>query len=360
MTRHTTLPDKGDRNFDLSAIFIAREQQLDLFDLYLTRWKRILFDADPDLETPVLAASSPANKLQGLIVLLYGRGGFGKSTLLGRYRVMAQEEDRHLRVSTIVDWEFAVEGKRGLFNPPAGQEVDAAEYYRVLYAQLAMALEKDARSFREYQAAIKAVDEARKRASGVLESMQNDDRYATFRTVTMEGLLALARSFVPGSGVLLDNPIVKAAADAGAKITVEQLSQMHARLRATLGNKLSDYLDPALRLGLALGRDLAELARNLPLLVCFDTYEEVDEADHLLRIVMGTAGARVGWVLAGRDNLWAGSEQRRRSIGKVYGYKEIVLPTLGLAIDFNAGGVGAFTTSDITAYFALLHERVSA
>jgi hypothetical protein len=135
---------------------------------------------------------------------------------------------------------------------------------------------------------------------------------------------------------------------------------MHARLRATLGNKLSDYLDPALRLGLALGRDLAELARNLPLLVCFDTYEEVDEADHLLRIVMGTAGARVGWVLAGRDNLWAGSEQRRRSIGKVYGYKEIVLPTLGLAIDFNAGGVGAFTTSDITAYFALLHERVSA
>jgi hypothetical protein len=76
MTRRKTPPDQGDGNFDLSAIFIAREQQLDLFDIYLSRWKRILFDADPDLETPVLASPSPNNKLQGLIVLLYGRGGF--------------------------------------------------------------------------------------------------------------------------------------------------------------------------------------------------------------------------------------------------------------------------------------------
>src|SRR5437667_4424563 len=137
-----------------------------------------------------------------------------------------------------------------------------------------------------------------------------------------------------------------------------QPEQAYTKLRDYLGQKLSDYLEPALKLSLSLGRDLARFAKDLPLLIFFDTYEEIDEGDRLLRMVMGAAGVRVGWVIAGRDNLWAGLEQIKRRPEVEYGYKEIVPPDRGLPVDFNVGGVGTFTPSDIVEYFAQLRERV--
>jgi len=82
MARHTqTTSGYGDEGFDLGRIFIGREQQLDLFKIYLDRWQQRMFNADPD-EGIVTTAPSPYNKIEGLVVQLYGRGGFGKSTLL--------------------------------------------------------------------------------------------------------------------------------------------------------------------------------------------------------------------------------------------------------------------------------------
>ncbi len=133
------------------------EQQLDLFQLYLDRWKRLMATPAVATSTQVTTAPSPNDKIQGLVVLLYGRGGFGKSTLLKRYREIALEPDRKFTVSRIVDWEFAVEGKRSLFNPAPGREVDAPEYFRVLCGQLAMALGKRTDDFKEYQKAVEAV-----------------------------------------------------------------------------------------------------------------------------------------------------------------------------------------------------------
>src|SRR5262249_7686341 len=150
----------------------------------------------------------------------------------------------------------------------------------------------------------------------------------------------------------------KGAIDAAAKLTQEQLSQLHAKLHNKLGSKLGDYLESSLQLGLALGRDLAAFARNFPLLIFFDTYEEVDEGDHLLRVTMGAAGLRVGWVIAGRDNLWAGFDQRERSITLEYGYKDLVPSDRGLSVNFNAGDVGAFTLNDVTEYFALVRQKL--
>ena len=362
-TSHTT-SDAGDQAFDLSHIFIGREQQLDHFKIYLDRWQQRMFAADPG-ESIVTTAPSPNNKLQGLIVLLYGRGGFGKSTLLTRYREMVLAENRNLlpgqstvTASTIVDWEFAIEGKRSLFNPPPGQEIDAAAYFQALCGQLAISLDKNPKDFKEYQSAVRDTEKARKDASGVLDSMQKDDRYAWLRGLTIEAIRGAVRTYIPGSGVVVDNPSVKSATDEAAKLTQEQISRIHDRLRDRLGNKLGDYLDSPLRLGLALGHDLHDFAKNFPLLIFFDTYEEVDEGDCLLRIVMRAAGLRVGWMLAGRDNLWAGPGQLDRSIALEYGYKELVPADRGLAIDFNAGGVGAFTFSDIKDYFDLLCKKV--
>ena len=346
-------------DFDLGQIFIGREQQLNLFHIYLDRWKHDMITAS---DSGLTTAPSPNNKLQGLLALLYGRGGFGKSTLLKHYHDIVAEDDQRFVVSEIVDWEFAIEGKRSLFNPPPGREVDAPEYFTFLCSQLAGALKKGHDEFKEHQAAVKAVEEAKKQATSVLDSLQKDDRFASLRLLAGPGAITLLSWIAPRVGQVLDSAKVTEKVEEvigqGAQIGAEQLVHAYSKLHDKLGHKLGDYLDPALRLGLALGRDLSHMAKNFPLLICFDTYEEVDEADHLLRIVMGAAGTRVGWVLAGRDNLWAGYEQRKRSIAKVYGYKEIVLPGLGLAIDFNAGGIGSFTTSDIVEYFSLLRKKV--
>lgn len=139
-TRHKS--SDTDNNFDISRIFIGREQQLDLFDIYLTRWQNLLRKTKQD-DAPITIAPSPNNKLQGLVVLLYGRGGFGKSTLLKHYRDVACTDGRNITVGTIVDWEFVVEGKRGLFNPTQDQEIDASEYYRAICSQLAIAFRSD-------------------------------------------------------------------------------------------------------------------------------------------------------------------------------------------------------------------------
>ena len=347
MTHYTPdrAADEGQDGFDLADIFIGRQQQLDLFEIYLHRWKQLMLNTPPD-DSPVTTAPSPNNKIQGLAVLLFGRGGFGKSTLLKHYRNMVLDADWNLAASKLVDWEFVVEGKRGLFNPPPGQQLDA------------LALDKDPKAFRAYQSAVQAVEQVQKEAGNVLDGMQKDDRYGWLRELTVEAITSAVRTYLPGSTVVLENQRVKDATEAVAKLTQEQIVQIHAKLRNRLGSKLGDYLEPSLRLGLALGSDLRDVARNFPLLIFFDTYEEADEADRLLRIIMGAAGLRVGWVLAGRDNLWAGSDQRERSVDIEYGYKEIVPSDRGLAINFNAGEVGAFTLSDISEYFALLRKKV--
>src|SRR6266567_1833260 len=364
MTSHTSLTAFSNEGepFDLITIFIGREQQLDLFKLYLDRWKQLMANASP-IEPSVTTSPSPNNKIQGLIVLLYGRGGFGKSTLLKHYRDIVLADNQKFIVGEIVDWEFAIEGRRSVFNPVLGQEIDAAEYFRLLCSKLAVALNKHADDFKEYQAAVKAVEEAKKQANAVLDSVQKgEERYASLRVLAGPGAVTLLRWIAPRVGQVLDSAKVTEKVEEvigqGAQIGAEQLVHVYTQLHDKLGHKLDDYLEPALRLGLALGRDLARFAKNFPLLIFFDTYEEIDEGDTLLRLVMGAAGVRAGWVLAGRDNLWAGLEQRKRSLGKVYGYKEIVPARLGLAIDFNVGGVGAFTTSDIVEYFTLLHEML--
>lgn len=348
----------GNHIFDLSQIFIAREQPVDLFKIYLTRWKQLMFEARLD-DTVVTTAPSPNNRIPGIVVLLYGRGGFGKSTLLRHYHEIAVRPARNLIVSKIIDWEFAVEGKRGLFILPQTQDIDAYEYFRVLCGQLAIALNKKHKEFREYHLAVKDVENARKQASAVLERMQGEDRYAALRGMTIDTLVMMIGALTPTSlGKILENEKFKGVINQGVKVGIEQLAQVRSKLHDELGNKLGDYLDSPLHLGLALGRDLYEFAKNLPMLIFFDTYEEVDEGDHLLRVVMGAAGLRVGWILAGRDNLWAGLSQIERSKTLEYGYKEIVQSDRGLSIDFNGGGVGAFTISDIKSYFDLLCQKV--
>ena len=369
MTHSSSQPSssQSDDAFDLSQIFIGREQQLDLFQIYLNRWKQLNFEAEPD-DTDVLTRPSPNNKIQCLIVLICGRGGIGKSTLLKRYRDIALKENQHIlsskaMVSEIIDWEFAIEGKRSLFNPPEGQEVDITEYFGVLRTQLALVLHKKVDEFKNYKKALENIKDAKNQVNRVLEAMQKDAHFPAASLAAGEGIVKLIRWVAPrvGQVLQLDNEKVagkvKEVVGKGVEIGAEQLVHLYTKLQDSLGASLDDYLDPTLRLGLGLGRDLREFARNFPLLIFFDTYEEIDKGDHLLKIIMGAAGLRVGWVIAGRGNLWAGIEQRKRSVALEYGYKDIVSSDRALSIDFNTGSVGPFTIGDIKEYFDLLCQH---
>ena len=362
-TSQTPNDNRDDHN-DLNTIFIGRERQLDDFKLFLARWQERMAQMGPD-DMPEPAVPTPNNKIQGLVVMLYGRGGFGKSTLLRRYRNIALDANQQgnrggkIHVGGIVDWEFAVEGKRGLFNPPKGQPIDPVEYCKALANELAPKLEKKPDDCKNLQRALQAVINAQKEAHHTLESMQQDDRYGWLRGLAIEGVTTLIRAHVPASIPVLDDPVVKNATDEAAKLTQEQLTHLLARLRDRLNkDALNDYLNPGARLGLALGADLRDWAKNYPLLIFFDTYEEIDEGDALLRTVMGAAGPRVGWVLAGRDNLWGGVGQIERSLAMEYGYKDLVPSDRGLSINFDASDVGAFSPADISVYFALLQEKI--
>ncbi len=361
MNSHT-LPDGSSpfpNEIDLSDIFIGREQQLDQFRFYLERWRRLAATATiPDLK----AAPSPNDKIQGFVALLHGRGGFGKSTLLKRYREIALEYSDDIQVSDLIDWEFAAQERRALFNPAQRDVIDAYQYFSFMRDQLALAFGRPRTDFKEYQVAVRAVDNAKKQAQGVLKGLQQDDRYAWLGSLPGEIVLALIQSVpvVKNLPLLKDDAIAKAvsnAANAGVTIGVEQVTQVWTRLYERLGDDLSDYLDAPWRLGKAIGYDLAQFARKRPILIFFDTYEEIDEGDKLLQMIMGAAGGRVGWVIAGRDNLWAGVGQRRRSLEVEYGYRDLVLPDRRMVIDFSADGVGDFTSSDIEEYFTQLSRK---
>ncbi len=152
-------------NFDWNQIFIGREQQLEFFRLYLERWQRQATAPPTQLSGP----PSPNDKIPGLVVLLHGRGGFGKTTLLKRYREIALDYKRDLSISKLVDWEFAAQGHRALFNPAPGEEIDAPRYFALLYNQLANALGKRPEDFREYLSAVRDGEEATKLAQGCSE-----------------------------------------------------------------------------------------------------------------------------------------------------------------------------------------------
>src|SRR5262249_45202540 len=159
-------------------------------------------------------------------VLLYGRGGFGKSTLLKHYHDLVRMHPQKFLVSEIVDWEFAVEGKRHLFHVPSERDVDCVDYFHLLCDRLARALGRQINDFKEYQKAAKIVKEASQQMNSELERLKQDDRYAWMRKLAGEELMIVLRQFVPLLRPFLDQQKIAEAAtegiDTGIQITLRQ------------------------------------------------------------------------------------------------------------------------------------------
>ncbi len=338
-------------------IFIGRVQEMVQFDHVLKRW---IFDVALDSSERLDEVPSPYRRIPGLVVLLFGRGGIGKSTLLRRFRQMTLEQASYSVLPLHpIDWEFAIGDNRGFLNPLPGSRVDPLLYFDFLQKHLADNLsEKKEENFDNYKVAVYKVSEAREKVQQVFASLKQDENFSWFPKLISEEIVIELGTLFPPAEPSLQNDVVKDGTTRGLTFTASQLTQLRLKLRDKLDQKLTYYLDPATHLGLALGRDIAAFATEKPLLFFFDTYEEIDEGDLYLRILMGAAGSRVGWVIAGRGDIWSGLEQQKRYIEQVYGYKDLVLPQRSLALDFNSGSVGVFTLNEVMEYFARFQEEV--
>jgi hypothetical protein len=194
MTHNPTRSPLDQDDFDLNNIFIGREQQVILFNFYFQQWKSALAQAIAANDAPMLTAPSPQNKIQGLLILLYGRGGFGKSTLLRHYRNMLLQENAlpltsRVLPSEIIDWETIPESRRSLFTLSQAKEIDAASYFTMLCTQLANALSKKVDDFKQYQRAAQGVKDAQQQANKLIESLRGDERFASLRGVAGTGIV---------------------------------------------------------------------------------------------------------------------------------------------------------------------------
>ena len=363
--------DDSNKSIGSGTIFIGRERQIDEFKTFLARWQECMAKIRVSDEPRAFIPTSN-NAIQGAVVMLMGRGGSGKSMLLNRYRNVVLEasgQERKIIVSSIIDSETIVNRQSFAYlNASEGQMLDPISYYDALANAIALTLGKKSSNCKRFQHARKIVGKAQKKAERVLREMkqqgilsgmkQQDEFLGTVSDYIIDNAGTLIRSYMPLSVLILDLPALKNASEETKKLLRKNLAQMREYLRVRLDDDLSDYINPEFSLGPALGKDLRDWARNYPLLILFDSYEAIDKGDVLLRIVMGEAGARVGWVLTGKDNLWNAPVQAEHNPALRYSYKDIVQPDLGLAVNFNDSKVGPFSIDNIIAYFDAMRERI--
>ncbi len=233
------------------------------------------------------------------IFLLHGEGGMGKSQLTRRlYDIAASEPPFQQNFYPLrIDWELVRNNTPALRL--AREQIRPGE---VLAALHRTALEQGwGTHFEAYQQVIEQREQAEQEIAKELEQQKEQGQYTLIRDLGPTGLAKLVR--------LTGSDFSKAVLVAGLPMGIEQAAKAREQaeqfLRARLAPELYDiYCRPHEQLARALGEGLRRVSRDQPLVLLLDTYEIVaPAADLWLRLVIKTAGPRLIWVLAGRDNL---------------------------------------------------------
>ncbi|WP_139240662.1 tetratricopeptide repeat protein, partial [Geitlerinema sp. PCC 9228] len=281
----------------------------------ITNWRQLLFRDVKDL-WPRSASKQPN---QPFLVMFYGEGGMGKSSLIQRLHEIAQQESPYKdRFRTVyLDWE---ERRNNVLGLQVGyRNIEPEAVLEVLYATLKQKLA--GRNFREYEQTRQRLKAAKEKAEKALkESKQTQKLKGEIVNWTGETAARVIRQvpFAEDISSKSLEPILKE----GIKVSAEGLYQLRQFVQnAMKASEYEIYAQPRETLAAALGRDIAAIATKKPLIIFLDTYEVVDrhECDYTLRRVIQESGNGVVWVVAGRSNL-ADSGLR----GKVYfrGYRQ--------------------------------------
>ena len=287
----------------------------------------------------------PRDETLPYVILLYGDGGIGKTTLARRFRdIVNEEEPFRGKVLTLwVDWE--AERDRWSELQIGREHIRPETVFDVLYTLAArQGWEKDFEAYRRIR------DDRKKVEVQALQALQmtgERDELAALRGLGAEALAALVRQVLPIIGERGEQ-LTRIFLEYGIKVGAEQAyalrQSLEARLRSRLGVRQFDlYLNPHEALARALADGLKRISRGKALLVVLDTYEIVDRTDPWMRIVIQNAGPRVLWVLSGRNNL---RDSRPYGPGYFRGYSED-FPRRLLAYD-----LAQLALQDVKDYFA--------
>jgi tetratricopeptide (TPR) repeat protein len=251
------------------------------------------------------------------IFLIHGEGGMGKSQLTRRFRAIAADEEPFAGAvhALRVDWEIWRHRVIGLQVPRA--QIAPETLLDTLYRAAIEADDGWERHFKAYQDALKDRAQAERQVAEALDKEMQEGQYAGLRDLGAAGLAKLVRrgsqGFVGDAGEEKLRAGLADVIQGGAEglYDLRTRAQQFLHTRAQLKDALYDlYLHPHEQLARALGDSLESLTRprilgSRPLVLVLDTYEIVAATEPILREVIRTAGPRVLWIIAGRDDLAA-------------------------------------------------------
>jgi len=288
----------------------------------------------------------PPGETLPYVLLLYGQGGMGKTTLAQRFRDIATlEPPFEGSFQTVwIDWE---EKQRKLPALQVGRQLISPEtVYDIIHDALIQTNNQWGRYFRRYQKLLKERSTVEKKAAEILTGGDQDELTQTLRGATTTLLAKAIRMKVPIGDT--GEQVARAFLDAGVEVTAAGAAALRQQIENRLQARLKPeqyqlYLAPHTQLANALAEGLRQIAARKPLILFLDTYEIVDRTDPWLRDVIKAAGARLVWVISGRHNL-----EKSGQFGNGYfrGYSED-FPRRLLAYDMRQ-----LALDDVRAYLA--------
>jgi tetratricopeptide (TPR) repeat protein len=334
-----------------TPLFLGRDRELARMNVFVQRLCG-LFGRE---QRPLLKRLLGINEAPTipLVMLISGQGGIGKTRLLIEFRALIQREYPSGCYVTEIDWQrerqanetrFAsgpydvdlnlilqvMNRRMGDTNP--NYDVDANEYTRTS-AQIQEAQVTAARIASELGNLSRPGGATLgERETGMTEAIAN-----TGAKVVSELASVVAGPF----GKALE-PFANALIKQGVHLTPQTIARVQKRLKEP---QLRLLTEPAAYAARALGDTLRAASADRPIVMTLDTYEIVDELDPYVRMIIKAAGRSVGWIIAGRRDLYA--TRTYSPHGRIDGYRE----ENGQSYEVEAFDLGALARHDIGTYF---------
>ncbi|MEM9008926.1 MAG: tetratricopeptide repeat protein, partial [Cyanobacteria bacterium P01_F01_bin.86] len=260
--------------------------------------------------------SGSEDEARAAILLFYGAGGMGKTSLVKQLRKLTATEFKGQVNTLFLDWE---DEQKLTLNLQVGHDfIEPEAMLNVLHRTLVKA--GWGNDLKDYEKTIQALRATESKVEDAMKASQaTSDLSDKVSKLGAKGMATLIRLY-PGAGSI-DQKKLEATLDTTFQVGAEGLYQARQFVQKSLTAKEYEiYEQPNEQLAEALGKGIARVAERKPLVLLFDTYEIVDrpDCDYTLRRVVQESGGCTQWVIAGRSNL-ADSGQR----GSLYfrGYK---------------------------------------
>lgn len=258
----------------MPEIFLARTEEQRQFRQMLQAqvrgpWRRAM---------PTFAKLLPQREMpkQPRIMLLYGEGGMGKSTLLRRLKDIAAgkiPQDKafanQIQILDILDWEE--QQKFNLSLQVGHDEIELETVLAVLHGRL----EKQGWGgyFKAYVDRVKLLKEAEKKVEDKIQKQPPDQQNLPDRVLKGGAKLVatIIRNRAPEVAAMVGDKL-EPTMETAIRLGAEGLHQVNVFVQRTLkGEELEIYRQPGEKLAEALGLGLAKLAATKPVLLLLDT-----------------------------------------------------------------------------------------